>query len=89
MLGALLIALVELEWERLVALIRFTHYWTGRAVLQVRETRPSSPPLLELHPGLGAQASEFSGVGHIQQISHTAHVGVWCVLMLENLFMVS
>lgn len=54
MMGALLIALVELEWERLVALIRFTHYWIGRAVLQVRETRPSSPPPLRLHPRLEA-----------------------------------
>lgn len=35
-LGALLIALVETEWERLFVLIRFAEAWIGRALLQVR-----------------------------------------------------
>ena len=40
MLGALLIALVETEWERLLVLFRFCQYWVGRASVQ------AWPPLL-------------------------------------------
>lgn len=34
-LGALLIALVETEWERLFQLFRFAEAWIGRALMQV------------------------------------------------------
>ena len=35
-LGALLIALVETEWERIFQLFRFAQVWIGRALMQVR-----------------------------------------------------
>jgi amino acid transporter len=35
LLGAVLVAVIEIEWERLLLLVRFTEYWVGRAVVQV------------------------------------------------------
>ena len=37
LLGALLIALVETEWERIFQLFRFAQAWIGRALMQVRQ----------------------------------------------------
>ncbi len=36
LLGALLVAVIEIEWERLLQLVRFTEYWVGRAIVQAR-----------------------------------------------------
>lgn len=35
LLGAVLVAVVEIEWERFLRLVRFTEYWVGRAIVQV------------------------------------------------------
>lgn len=39
LLGAVLVAVIEIEWERLLQLVRFTEYWVGRAVVQVRHQK--------------------------------------------------
>lgn len=36
LLGAVLVAVIEIEWERLLQLVRFTEYWVGRAIVQAR-----------------------------------------------------
>lgn len=35
LLWAVIIAIIEVEWERVLLLIRFTEYWVGRSILQV------------------------------------------------------
>lgn len=35
LLGAILVAVIELELERVIGLVRFTEYWSGRAIVQV------------------------------------------------------
>ncbi len=42
LLGAVLVAVIEIEWERLLLLVRFTEYWVGRAVVQVGHSRINS-----------------------------------------------
>ena len=55
MLGALLVALVETEWERVLQLFRVTQYWMGRALVQVFPC-PNTSYILEVLPTpLGAE----------------------------------
>jgi hypothetical protein len=35
LVGALLVAVVEIELETIISLVRFTEYWSGRAIVQV------------------------------------------------------
>mmetsp|Transcript_20645 Transcript_20645/g.62199 ORF Transcript_20645/g.62199 Transcript_20645/m.62199 type:complete len:224 (+) Transcript_20645:367-1038(+) len=35
LLWAVIIAIIEIEWERILLLIRFTEYWVGRSILQI------------------------------------------------------
>ena len=35
LVGALLVAVVEVELETIISLVRFTEYWSGRAIVQV------------------------------------------------------
>lgn len=35
LVGALLVAVVEIELETIIGLVRFTEYWSGRAIVQV------------------------------------------------------
>lgn len=38
LLGAVLVAVVEIELEAIIGLVRFTEYWSGRAIVQVHVT---------------------------------------------------
>ena len=35
LLGAVLVAVVEIELEAIISLVRITEYWSGRAIVQV------------------------------------------------------
>lgn len=42
LLGAVLVAVIEVEWESIISLVRFTEYWSGRAIVQVHFAEVSS-----------------------------------------------